>query len=70
MARKLGGAPSEDSIERAAALRVQLTRDLHSKTWAIPALSALRSRRRTTPLESMAITRSTARSLASLLNNR
>ena len=43
MARNLGGAPSEDSIERATALRVQLTRDLHSKTWAIPTLSALRS---------------------------
>lgn len=45
MARKLGGAPSEDAIERAAALRVQLTRELHSKTWAIPALSGAAGRR-------------------------
>jgi formyltetrahydrofolate-dependent phosphoribosylglycinamide formyltransferase len=41
LANRLGADPSRESLEVAAQRRLLLTRQLHSQTWAIPALEAL-----------------------------
>jgi putative hydrolase of the HAD superfamily len=41
LAKRLGGEPSSDSVDRAALRRLTFTHELLSQTWAIPALQVL-----------------------------
>lgn len=44
LAHRLGSEPDRDARARAAARRLQFTASLHARTWALPALTALRER--------------------------
>jgi len=44
LASELGAIPAPSQVEAAVALRLELTRSLHQRTWAVPTLAELRRR--------------------------